>query len=228
MNSIPIDWCASQFHRSQSSSPRGASGLTASRCRSQIERLAAREGVLRPEHHARAEAYEAPSKAPTAATDSRECSRMDRSIANDSAADGSDSRESRSASAPPDRKRGEFLEAASRRSATAYGNVERSSFDGIATSWNSCSGCRYGVAESIGPASVLHELQNSLSGFSFKTPLGVIPVPSEVLWTSLDSLRNRLSTDVSGSDFLGRIRAYAGLLGEENRRSARLIKGGVR
>jgi hypothetical protein len=67
-----------------------------------------------------------------------------------------------------------------------------------------------------------------MSGFSFKVPLRVIPVSSEVLWTSLDSLRNRLSTDVSGSDFLGRIRAYTGLLGEENRRSARLINGGVR
>ncbi|MFM2167281.1 MAG: hypothetical protein RIS79_1652 [Verrucomicrobiota bacterium] len=228
MNLSPNDWFASQFHVIQSSSPSGASGLTDSRCSSQMERLAAREGVLRPEHHARAEAYEAPSNAPKAATDSLECSRIARSIPNDSAADGSDSRDSRSASAPPDRKRGESGDDASLRSAKAYGNVEPSSLDGIATSWDRRSGCRYGVAESIGPAAALQVLQDSMSGFSFKVPLRVIPVSSEVLWTSLDSLRNRLSTDVSGSDFLGRIRAYTGLLGEENRRSARLINGGVR
>lgn len=228
MNLSPNDWFASQFHVIQSSSPSGASGLTDSRCSSQMERLAAREGVLRPEHHARAEAYEAPSNAPKAATDSLECSRMARSIPNDSAADGSDSRDSRSASAPPDRKRGEFVEAVSRRSATAYGNVERSSFDGIATSWNSRSGCRYRVAESIGPAAVLEVLQDSLSGFAFRAPVGVIPVSSEILWTSLDCMKNRLSTDGCKSDFLGRIRAYAGLLSEETRRGARLLKGGTR
>ena len=225
MDLSPNDWFASQFHVIQSSSPSGASGLTDSRCSSQMERLAAREGVLRPEHHARAEAYEAPSNAPKAATDRLECSRMARSIPNDSAADGSHSRDSRSASAPPDRKRGEFVEAASRRSATAYGNVETSPLDGIATSWDDRSGCRYRVAESIGPALALEALQDSLSRFRFKAPVGVVPVSSSVLSTSLDSLEARVSADGCGSGFLGRIRAYAGLLVEENRRSARLVKG---
>jgi len=228
MNLSSNDWSASQSHVIQSSSPSGASGLTDSRCSSQMERLAAREGVLRPEHHARAEAYEAPSNAPKAATDSLECSRVARSIANDSAADGSDSRDSRSASAPPDRKRGEFVEAASRRSATAYGNVQRSSLDGIATSWDSRSGCRYGVAESIGPVTAVQELWGSISGLSFKVPAGTIPVSSKALLKGLGSMEDRISADTCSSAFLGRIRAFAGLLSEENQRSARVIKGGVR
>ncbi len=227
MNRSPDGQSLAQFHVIQSSSPSGASGLTDSRCSSQIERLAALEGVLRPEHHARAEAYEAPSNAPTAATDSLECSRTARSIANDSTADGSDSRDNRSASAPPDRKRGELGLAASRRSDTAYGNEERSSLDGIATSWDSRSGCRYGVAESIGPVTSVRELRASISGLCFKVPVGTVPVSSEALLTGLDSLEDRISADACGSAFLGRIRAFAGLLCEENRRSARWVNGGL-
>ncbi len=228
MNRSPNDWSLAHFHVIQSSSPSGASGLTDSRCSSQMERLAAREGVLRPEHHARAEAYEAPSNAPTAATDSLECSRTARSIANDSAADGSDSRDNRSASAPPDRKRGELGLAASRRSDTAYGNEERSSLDGIATSWDSRSGCRYGVAESIGPVTSVRELRGSISGLSFKVPVGTVPVSTEALLKGLESLDDRLGADACCSAFLGRIRAFAGLVAEENRRGARLLNGGAR
>lgn len=228
MNRSPNDWSLAHFHVIQSSSPSGASGLTDSRCSSQMERLAAREGVLRPEHHARAEAYEAPSNAPTAATDSLECSRTARSIANDSAADGSDSRDNRSASAPPDRKRGELGLAASRRSDTAYGNEERSSLDGIATSWDSRSGCRYGVAESIGPVTSVRELRASISGLSFKVPVGAVPVSSQALLRGLESLESRINADKWGSGFLGRLRAYAGLVAEENRRGARLLNGGAR
>ncbi len=211
------------LQHSQSSSVSGSSVRTTRRCSSQIDRRAERDGNLRPEAHDRADAYEVPNKAPKAATDILERSRTAPSMATASRPVGSERRETRSVSAPPEANRVSPA-AESSMSDTRYGNVESSRRIVIAPSSTARGEERALVVDVVGPAASIEGLQLALARFAFRPPSGGLPVSCDVLWAVLDAFGVWLAKGDSGRAQIGRLRAFAGLLGEGNRRAILILK----
>lgn len=212
------------FQESQPAKVIGCSGVTTNRYSSQIARLADRDGTRRPDAHDRTAAYEAPSKAPSAATDSCECFRSAASMATASGPVGSDNRDTLNASAPPKAKRVPPSVAGSSISQTRYGKVESLDRTVMATLSPKARRTRTRVASSIGAPLALEALEAGFSSLGLAVPRQRLPVPDDAVWRALDAFGVRMEAGIHGRDGLFLMRAFADVIGEGNRRAEQMLK----